>query len=237
MTERLPPLVALGAALAASLAASLGCGPLAARDVGEQLFNDPRFSLSEANPFSCATCHSVDDTDTRMLAGGSLVGATARPIFWGGFETSILDATNVCITRFMRGGALGRDEPRGRALYEYLRSLSPAPSADAVPFSVVENVAAVARGDAAAGEGVYTRACAGCHGAAHTGEGRLDASAVLVPEASAAFAASLGYTTDLVVIEKVRHGVFFHIGGTMPPYSLEVLSDEDLGALLSYLGL
>ena len=233
MTRPLPVVMAL----AAAVVGALGCGPLPARDVGEQLFNDPRFSLSDANPFSCATCHSVDDADTRILAGGSLIGATARPTFWGGFETSILDATNVCITRFMRGGALGPDELRGRALYEFLRSGSPASSADAVPLSVVENVVAIERGDAARGEDVYARACATCHGAPHTGEGRLDESAVVVPEASAAFAASLGYTTELVVIEKVRHGVFFNIGGTMPPYSLETISDEDLGALLSYLGL
>lgn len=47
----------------------------------------------------------------------------------------------------------------------------------------------------------------------------------------------MGYETGVVVVEKVRHGVFFNIGGTMPPSSLEVLSDEDLGALLAYLGI
>jgi thiosulfate dehydrogenase len=41
----------------------------------------------------------------------------------------------------------------------------------------------------------------------------------------------------VVVIEKTRHGRFFGVGGNMPLYSLEALSDEDLGALLAYLGL
>lgn len=212
-----------------------GCGVPSAREVGEQLFTDPRFSLSETNAFACATCHAVDAEDTRMLTGANLVGATARPSYWGGFETTMLDASNVCLTRFMRGGLLAADEPRGRALYEYLRSLGTEQGKDAVPFTVVENTTSLERGDAARGAEVWQRACAGCHGEPHTGEGRLDDSAVSVPEASAAFAASLGFTTDAVVIEKVRHGVFFNIGGTMPPSSLEVLTDEDLGALLAYL--
>ncbi len=228
MTRSLAPL------LATLLAAA--CAQPAARDVGEQLFHDPRFSLSETNPFACATCHSVSPDDTRLVAGGSLVGAVARPSFWGGFETTMLDATNVCLTRFMRGGLLTRDEPRGRALYEYLASLGTASGTEAVPFTVVENTTNIDRGDDARGEEVWQLACADCHGAPHTGEGQLHPSAVVVPEASAAFATSVGYETGVVVIEKIRHGVFFNIGGTMPPSSLEVLSDEDLGALLSFLG-
>lgn len=228
---------ALAACALVACALSAACGPLSARDVGEQLFSDPRFSLSEANAVSCATCHAVDAEDTRVLAGGSLVGVTTRPSFWGGFVTSPLDATNVCLTRFMRGAALAKEEPRGRALYEYLRSLGPAEPSPAVPFTVVENVATVGRLEASVGEDLYRRACFGCHGEPHTGEGRLDASMVVVPEASETFARLLGYPVELVVVEKVRHGVFFNIGGTMPPYSTEVLSDDDLSALMSYLGL
>ncbi len=220
-------------ALAATLAGA--CGQPTALAVGEQLFSDPRFSLSPTNPFSCATCHRVDPEDERMVAGGSLVGVTARPSFWGGMETTLLDATNACVTRFMRGGQLTREEPRGRALYEYLHSLGSTVGAEAVPFTIVENTGDVDRGDPARGGDVWQRACAECHGAPHTGEGRIHDSAVTVPEASAAFAVTVGYSTGDVVIEKIRHGVFFNIGGTMPPSSLEVLSDEDLGALLAYL--
>ena len=46
-----------------------------------------------------------------------------------------------------------------------------------------------------------------------------------------------GVDPSLVVIEKVRHGRFFNIGGEMPLFSEEALSDDDLGALLSYLEL
>jgi thiosulfate dehydrogenase len=46
-----------------------------------------------------------------------------------------------------------------------------------------------------------------------------------------------GVPRQLVVIEKVRHGQFFGVGGSMPPYSQEALPDTDLGALLAFLGL
>ena len=39
----------------------------------------------------------------------------------------------------------------------------------------------------------------------------------------------------LVVIEKVRHGRFFDIGGVMPPFSLESLSNAQLSDLLAFL--
>jgi thiosulfate dehydrogenase len=41
----------------------------------------------------------------------------------------------------------------------------------------------------------------------------------------------------LVFIEKVRHGGFLGYGGLMPPFSLEAMTDAELGALLSFLGL
>ena len=46
-----------------------------------------------------------------------------------------------------------------------------------------------------------------------------------------------GVDPSLVVIEKVRHGRFFEIGVDMPLFSLEVMSAEDLGALLAFLEL
>ena len=40
-----------------------------------------------------------------------------------------------------------------------------------------------------------------------------------------------GPSARIVRAEKVRHGGFFGVGGQMPPFSLEQMSDEDLGAL------
>jgi thiosulfate dehydrogenase len=35
----------------------------------------------------------------------------------------------------------------------------------------------------------------------------------------------------------VRHGQFFGVGGNMPLFTREALSDSDLGAIVAYLGL
>lgn len=227
-------------AILAVLGLIAGCGPVLAKDAGAQLFTDPRFSGSEVNAFSCATCHSIGNKDGRIYPGLSLADAAGRARFWGGASTSLLDATNACVVFFMRGQPIAKDEPRARALYEYLVSTTsdrPVATRPPLPLTIVENVSSVARGDSARGAEVWDAACKVCHGAPHTGEGRLSELAAKVPEDSADFAAQVGFPLDLVVIEKVRHGGFFGIGGTMPPFALEQLSDEDLGALVAFLGL
>ncbi len=45
--------------------------------------------------------------------------------------------------------------------------------------------------------------------------------------------AALGWSA-LVVTEKIRHGQFFGVGGNMPFYPREVLSDAELADLLEY---
>lgn len=218
-----------------ALVAVLGCGPVPARDVGAQLFADPRLSTAESNPFSCKTCHAVGDDD-RILSGRSLVDVVRRERWWGGAVTSLLDATNVCVTFFMRGKALERAEPKSRALFEYLASLGdPGASQPARTLTIVENIGSVGRGDPSAGRAVWERACQECHGAPSTGAGRMSESISIVPESSRAFAEESGFAPDVVVVEKVRHGRFFGVGGVMPPFSRESLYDEEMGQLLGFL--
>jgi thiosulfate dehydrogenase len=228
--------------LMVAVALGVACGPVPAKDAGAQLFEDARLSASDANAFACATCHAIDEPGERIYPGLSLKDAAARARFWGGASTSLLDATNACVTFFMRGQPLAKDEPKSRALYELLVSKAsqrPLASGPALPLTIVENVTTVARGDPARGAAVWDAACRACHGAPHTGDGRLTELASIVPEASVAFAEELAgqFPVDLIVIEKVRHGPFFGVGGTMPPFPVEQLSDEDLGALIAFLGL
>jgi thiosulfate dehydrogenase len=47
------------------------------------------------------------------------------------------------------------------------------------------------------------------------------------------------YTAEeriLVFVEKIRHGAFLGAGGPMPPFSMETLSDQDVGDILTFLG-
>ncbi len=78
------------------------------------------------------------------------------------------------------------------------------------------------------------------HGTAHAGVGRLRDIIPVLPEESVRAFEAYGFDrakVRLVFVEKVRHGAFFGLFGNMPPYSKEALSDEDLGSLLSFLGL
>jgi thiosulfate dehydrogenase len=133
---------------------------------------------------------------------------------------------------------LSADDPKAKALYEYLLSISPEQDSGARPMTVVRNIADVPGGDAARGAKVYEAACLECHGKTHSGEGRLSERAVVLPEVVDNYAEAFpGVAPRLVVIEKIRHGQFFGVGGSMPLFTLESLSDEDVASLLAYLGL
>ncbi len=229
------------AALACALLAFSACRPVPAAEFGRQLFFDARFAESRFNAFSCATCHDTTGAPDpkRILPGHTMVGAASRPRYWGGYETRLIDAVSFCYVYFMRGpGPLDPAEPRAKALYEYLAQLSPDPHSPELPLTIVRNMKDVPRQDAVRGRAVYDAACKSCHGEAHTGAGRLTELAPILPEVKDTFPEPLKRVPPgLVFIEKVRHGQFFGVGGNMPPFSLESLSDEDLGAMLAYFGL
>jgi len=219
-----------------------GCGGTSsAKDFGEELFQDARLSESQFNSFSCATCHSTTATQEpgRIHAGYTLHDSAFRPSWWGGYETNLLDAVNFCYVNFMRGvSPLTPEDAKSRALYEYLAGISPSQQAPALPFTVVKDIQDVPRGSTGRGAEVYRAACQTCHGETHTGQGRLTQQASILPEVTNEYGQLFpGVPKQLVVIEKVRHGQFFGVGGSMPLYSREALSDEDLGALLAFLGL
>lgn len=225
----LTPTIALAAFLLA------GCPPPTGVQVGERIFNDPRLADSEFNSFSCATCHSVDDATDGPRIGVTLKNVVGRPTWWGGQSPRLLDAVNFCNVFFMRGAPLDPSDPRARALYEYVVSISPEATSPEMPLTVVENVTTVARGDPRRGEDVFNASCRVCHGAPRTGIGRINELASIVPDASIEFAVANDFDPELVIVEKIRHGQFFAVGGNMPMFTREALSDEDLGALMGFL--
>jgi thiosulfate dehydrogenase len=228
--------------LLAGLLSSACGGEISGAERGQELFHSTSLSPSSLNRFSCAVCHETGpgQTPTSGPAGYRLHGAVARTRYWGGDYTSLRDATDACLVFFMRGDPLDPAQEDFHALYEFLLELSPPDaSSEPYPFTVVENVADVPRGDAGRGEEVYAAACRRCHGEAFTsGTGSILRVPVPLPGVADTYPAEFpGVDPSLVVIEKVRHGRFFGIGGEMPLYSLEAMSDGDLGALLEYLEL
>lgn len=208
---------------------------------GAVLFKDPRVSGTSFNHFSCATCHEARSGDAPglRLPGAVLAGSVSRPSYWGGMELELLRSINDCLYYFMlKDKTWTSDDPDAQAIYAYLASL-PADAPEAVPFTVIYNISNLPPGDSQRGEGIFVSACGNCHGKAHTGEGRLVAQAPILPEQTLLDHPAPQYTDEdrrLVFIEKVRHGGFVGYGGQMPPFSLQTLSDGELGDMLSFLG-
>ena len=217
-----------------------GCGGEPAAHRGQLLFADPTLSPIASNAFACATCHSVEAAGDprRILPGYALHDAATRAGWWGGGENTLFDAVNECYSAFMRSRPLTADNADGRALLVYLESISPDATAAALPLTVVKDIVDVPNGDAARGATTYAQACGDCHGEIHTGKGRLSPNVSIIPDESlAAHGTDPKTGARPVTIEKVRHGRFFSVGGNMPLFAREALSDAQLGDILSYLGL
>ena len=206
---------------------------------GRELFRTPGALALNLRGYSCETCHDADASpaSSPLKTGAPLAGVTLRPSFWNGQESDLLRALNVCRSEFMNSPEpLTAAEPDAAALYAFLASLEPGDARPA-PFTVVREIGDVPRGDAAAGNTAYAGACAPCHGALHTGAGRLSDGIPILPEDTLLKHANYSPRDQrLVVIEKVRHGGFLGFAGEMPPFSTEVLDDQSLSDILELLG-
>lgn len=220
-----------------------GCGegsPAPAEEHGRLLAGDPGLSSSAFNHYACSTCHAETREQQGALRrpGAPLAGATLRTSFWGAQQNDLLAAINACLEYFMMSSdPLTATDERSRALFAYLKSLEPG-EPEPVPFTISRGIDDIPRGDRSLGESLYVTACFTCHGEAKTGDGRLHQGVPRLPDDT--IAEHAGYSARLlrlVFIEKTRHGLFLGYGGTMPPFSLETLSDPELAAILEFLGI
>ncbi len=169
-----------------------------------------------------------------------MAGVVPRPTYWGGVESDLLRATNHCRYYFMGATrAWATDDVQAQAVYAFLASL-PAEAPAAQPFTIPRTARDLPPGDPGRGAEVFDAACRACHGSARSGEGRLRDAIPVLPDESVRYFASLGFDrtqTRVTFIEKVRHGPFLGLYGTMPPFSVEALSDADLASLVTFLEL
>lgn len=205
-------------------------------DHGRALFDDPKASPSASNAFTCGTCHRAE---SHLATGAPLAGAPQRKTFWGGQRLDLLEAINDCRRFFMDAPRPWTTEDEdARAMYAFLTELGPVPANAAAPFpfTVVAPVDLPA-GDAKRGAVVFANACEPCHGSVHEGGARLATFIPRLPdEVVKKHATFTPSKLRLVFIAKARGGSF-HGGGSMPPFSREVLSDADLASILTYFAL
>ena len=210
--------------------------PRTALERGRDLFENTAEPRPD-NAFSCSTCHTASVGGSRVYPGAPMGGVTSRPTYWGGAEVELLRAVNDCRTYFMSAhSSWTTADEDARALYGYLATLPGEPNP--IKFTVEQRIDPLpcTANTLSDGQRAFERACASCHGEAHSGLGRLTKKAPVLPDESLRTHATL--TPDqvrAVFTEKVRHGNFYGKGGTMPPFSREVLTDPDLAGLLSYL--
>jgi len=227
------------------LSACGGGSEQTAVEKGRQLFESKALSKSSLNDYTCASCHdSVASTPPSKKAGGALAGVTLRSSFWGGQEADLLSSINACRNSFMSDNQpLSASNEQARSLYAYLASLEPG-DANAIPFTVVTNIDPLPRGETpeaiadafAHGQVLFVQTCLYCHGSMHDGQGRLSDRVSILPEDTLIEHAQYSARAQRVIFtEKIRHGLFLGYGGVMPPFSAELLSDQDVSDLLEAL--
>jgi thiosulfate dehydrogenase len=231
----------LGPALVACPDRSTGTVQVTAAERGLELYADPELSESPGNELACADCHALraSEGEGRYLPGAPLAGAVSRPSYWGGQETSLLASINHCRYYFMLSTRPWTgEEEEAKAIYALLESLEATPEERAAwPFTLGE-VILLEPGDPVRGEAIYAAACGTCHGDKASGAGASVPGASRLPDQTLAEHPPPEYgelDRFLVFVEKTRNGLFRGYGGTMPPFSAEVLSDEELAHVLSYL--
>lgn len=225
------------AVVAAACGASTEVEERTAVERGGELFRG-KGAGSGVGLYACVTCHDEREK-TAFKPGATLAGVVGRPSYWGGAETDLLRAINACRFYFMQApAAWARTDADARSMFAWLASLDG--PGDQVAFTVPQGVSDVPNGDATRGATVYQGACQPCHGTANDGGGKLLGAVPVLP--GEAYGALLRYGFDpynirLSFIEKTRHGAFVGLTGVMPPFSVETISEEDVGHLLAFLRL
>jgi mono/diheme cytochrome c family protein len=228
-----PAIAALGLMALGLMASLAGCSSSKQTETvhadavehGRALFDDPKASPSVSNVFACGTCHRSGEASSadisRLDPGAPLGGVTMRRSFWGGAPWTT-------------------DDEDARAMYAFLAQLGPAAGSTGagapVPFTIVQPVD-LPPGDPTRGAAAFELACKQCHGSVHDGANKL---AEFIPALPDEVLSTHGGLTPVVLrnvfIGKARAGAF-RGGGSMPPFSSEVLSDADLAGIVAYFGL
>jgi len=186
--------------------------------------------LTDGNSFTCSTCHALTEPapDGIRRPGHPIGNATRRSRWKNGKTPTFLAAVNSCVTEWMVAQAWTENEPRFRALRDFLDAQAPARSAPDVKFEIVEPPANLGGGDAERGRATFDSTCSVCHDVGGTGtiRGPRIAGSLRAPEYVATRIRTSGSSTS-----STYSGL---TGGVMPFWAKDRLSDDELRDLVAF---
>ena len=188
-----------------------------------------------ANSFACATCHALSEpaNDGLRRAGHPIGDALRRQSYKGGQLNNFIDAANTCLDDWMGlSTPWTEDTPDYKALVAFLEDQDTDSGATTdVTFTILDPSVPdeVATGDSERGKTTFNETCASCHG--EDAEGGLDVGFALT---------GVQRSTESIV-QRVRtsgspDSIYTGLtGGRMPFWSLERLSNRELGDIVAFL--
>ena len=202
--------------------------------LGEQIYRNP---IEGGTTFACATCHALTEpaADGLRRAGHPIGDALRRQSYKNGQLNTFLDAANTCLNDWINiSTPWTQSSEQFTALVDYLESEDTGTGTTTdVTFTIMgESVPSEAfTGDITRGQAAFNETCASCHGV--DAQGGLNVGFAL---------AGIDYSEEQIA-RKVRtsgpissNSVYTGLtGGRMPFWSLERLSNQELGDIIAYL--
>ena len=207
---------------------------------GMDVFSTPAFNQGRAmkdnslgNSFACATCHDIGETssDGFRRAGHSLATASVRADFKNGQLATLLEAVNSCRKDWMGAKTYTEESADWLLLKAYISEQTELESAASLSFAIKPAPTAVdlSGADKAAGQTLFNKSCAICHGANAVGTERGPA---LAGTTLTAVNIAAKVRTSGPANSEVYDGVS---NGIMPFWSADKLADDELADIIAYL--
>lgn len=191
---------------------------------GETLYSQP---IEGGNTFACQTCHALQEpaADGLRRPGHAIGDATRRATYKNGQFDDMLDAVNTCLDEWMTAPTWQEGDEEWIALRDFLDAQAEKANvqeAPAITIDVVTPPAALAGGDAAAGQTLFNNSCVVCHGNGATGTDKAPPllGSLLEPDYIAERIRTSGLT-DSAIYDGLT-------GGRMPFWASDRLSDQEL---------
>lgn len=197
---------------------------------GEQLYLKKH---ADGNAFACVQCHALSEPaeDGLRRPGHPIGNAAYRTSFKNGQLKTLLEAVNTCRVEWLGTTPWTKDTPEWHDLEAFLQAKATDRSPPALTFEIVAPPATLGGGDIATGKALFHQTCVLCHGQNAAGglpggAPKLSGTGLVAGEIAKRVRTSGGN------LSKVYAGV---TGGSMPFWSKDRLSDDELRHLIAYL--